>query len=280
MAKEMTLLEHFEELRTRVIRSLLGVTIITVFTVAFSMREVNVNGFLVWLPYPDPFSNIGVQAIERIQLDVVPPCTPELCIKLIQFQPGQAFFAAIFVALFLGVLFSMPIIVHEASGFIGPGLYPHEKRMITRLVIPATLLFAAGAAFAYLYVAPFAFRFLYSFGASFQPGIEQFVEIMALVTFTLQFVLAFGLAFQLPIFMWVITRLGLVQANFWRRNFRYALVAIVIFGAIITPDGSGITMWFVALPMLALYAGGYLATKRLRVASPLMSESLSKSQVA
>jgi sec-independent protein translocase protein TatC len=137
--------------------------------------------------------------------------------------------------------------------------------MVSRIIVPASLLFAAGAIFSYLLVIPFAFTFLYAFAPA---GTVQFVSIMTLVSFTLQFMIAFGLSFQLPIFMWILTKVGIVQPRFWRDNWRYAFVAMVIFGAVITPDGSGITMWFVAMPMAALYFGGYIVAKRSVFATP------------
>src|SRR5207302_106559 len=83
------------------------------------------------------------------------------------------------------------------------------------------------------------------------------------IDFVLLFTLAFGIAFQLPVLMYGLTVLGIVPANFWKKYWRFATIAIVVFGAIITPDGSGITMFLVALPMLALYAGGYVAAVSL-----------------
>ena len=85
---------------------------------------------------------------------------------------------------------------------------------------------------------------------------------MDFVTFVLQFLLAFGLSFQLPLVMYAISMSGMVDADFWRKNIRYAIVAIVIFGAVITPDGTGVTMWFVSGPMIALYITGMFLIER------------------
>ena len=85
---------------------------------------------------------------------------------------------------------------------------------------------------------------------------------MDFVSFILQFLLAFGISFQLPLIMYAISQSGMTDAKFWRKNIRYAVVAIVIFGAIITPDGSGVTMWFIAGPMIALYLAGMFIVER------------------
>ena len=109
-------------------------------------------------------------------------------------------------------------------------------------------------------VIPFTLNFLYNYGESI--GAEPFLTVNDFITFVLQFILGFGIAFQLPIIMYVLSLSGLTDSKFWQKNFRYAIIIITIFGAVITPDGSGITMWFVALPMIALYAFGIIAIRR------------------
>ncbi len=89
-----------------------------------------------------------------------------------------------------------------------------------------------------------------------------FLNIIDFVAFVLQFLLAFGLSFQLPLIMHAATASGATDAKFWRKNIRYAIVIIVIFGAIITPDGSGVTMWFISGPMIALYVAGMIFVER------------------
>jgi sec-independent protein translocase protein TatC len=86
----------------------------------------------------------------------------------------------------------------------------------------------------------------------------------------MQFFLGFGIAFQLPIVMYGISLTNTLSPRFWRDNFRYAAIVLVIFGAIITPDGSGVTMWFVSGPMLLLYVAGMLIVERRAAASTLL----------
>ena len=100
----------------------------------------------------------------------------------------------------------------------------------------------------------------YNYGES--AGLVTFLNIMDFVTFVLQFLLAFGISFQLPLVMYALSMSGLTDSKFWRKNIRYAIVIIVIFGAIITPDGSGVTMWFIAGPMIALYIAGMAIVER------------------
>ena len=121
-------------------------------------------------------------------------------------------------------------------------------------------LFISGCLFAYFVVIPFMLDFLYKYGAS--SGLVTFLNIMDFVTFVLQFLLAFGLSFQLPVLMYAFSQSGMTDAKFWRKNIRYAIIIIIIFGAIITPDGSGVTMWFIAGPMIGLYLAGMILVER------------------
>jgi sec-independent protein translocase protein TatC len=182
-------------------------------------------------------------------------------VKLIQTAPGQAFFAQLYVALLVGLIGSMPIIIREIYGFISPAFNKQSRRVgIKTVFLPTICLFLAGIAFSYIAVIPFTLTFLYKYGQAI--GVETFLNINDFISFVLQFFLGFGIAFELPIIMYAISLTDLIEPKFWRHNFRYAIIILVIFGAIITPDGSGITMWFVAGPMIALYLIGMLAIER------------------
>ena len=131
---------------------------------------------------------------------------------------------------------------------------------LIKVILPMFLLFIFGVVFSYILVIPFTLNFLYKYGESI--GAETFLTVNDFITFVLQFILGFGIAFQLPVLMYVLSLSGLTDSKFWQKNFRYAIIIITIFGAIITPDGSGVTMWFIALPMIALYAVGIVMIRR------------------
>ena len=148
----------------------------------------------------------------------------------------------------------------EAVGFLAPALKETEVKISRNIAIPALALFIGGCTFSYITVIPYILDFLYTYGES--AGLVTFLNVMDFVGFVLQFLIAFGLSFQLPLIMYAFTASGMTDGKFWRKNIRYSMVAIVIFGAVITPDGSGITMWFIAGPMIALYFGGLIAAER------------------
>ena len=134
---------------------------------------------------------------------------------------------------------------------------------LIKAILPMFLLFIFGVVFSYILVIPFTLNLLYKYGESV--GAETFLTVNDFITFVLQFILGFGIAFQLPVLMYVLSLGGLTDSKFWQKNFRYAIIIITIFGAIITPDGSGVTMWFIALPMIALYAVGIVMIRRKEV---------------
>ena len=251
MDRERPLMEHLQELRVRVVRIAIAVGIITALTITLSIHIFDLNGYKIPLPYPDPLNNIAIQVMFTMKENLLPEN-----VSLIQIAPGQAFFAQIYVAALLGVIFAMPVIVRELAAFIGPGLQQHEKATVKTITVPAIGLFAAGCLFSYFVVIPYILDFLYKYGESI--GVKTFLNITEFVSFVMQFLIAFGLSYQLPIIMWATSVSEMVESRFWRDNIRYAIIIIAVFGAVITPDGSGVTMWFVAGPMLVLYLLGML----------------------
>jgi sec-independent protein translocase protein TatC len=246
-SKGMPLRQHMEELRSRILRIAICVIIITVFSMSFGIRTFELDSsIIIYYPYPDPFYNIAIQITKYMQETLLPPE-----VKLIQTAPGQAFFSQIYVSVLIGFIGSMPIIVKEIYGFISPAIEKKTKIGIWNIFLPTILLFIIGIIFSYILVIPFVLDFLYSYGQAI--GVETFLNIDNFISFVLQFFLGFGIIFELPMIMYAVALTGAIDAKFWRKNFRYAIIFFVIFGALITPDGSGITLWLVALPMLLLY---------------------------
>jgi len=255
MRAEMSIREHLEELRIRVFRVALSIIIITIFAMTFDLRPVEVAGLPLAYPYPDPIHNVSARLTLYMQETLLPDG-----VKLIQTAPGQAFFAQVYVSALIGMIASIPLIIRELSSFISPAISPKTKIGLLNIFLPAVVLFAAGIAFSYLVVIPYSLDFLYQYGQAL--NVATFLTINDFISFVMQFFLGFGIAFQLPIIMYGISLTDAVSPRFWRDNFRYAVIILAIFGAIITPDGSGVTMWFVAGPMLVLYVAGMLIVER------------------
>lgn len=288
----MSIAEHFDELRIRIIHIVVCIAIITIFSMSFSIKSTILpisvpsqdggpqENVKVYYPYPDPLNNVALQLTSYMKDTLLPAG-----VKLIQTAPGQVFFAQVHISLLIGLICSLPIVIKEIFGFISPAFDPSKNKddseiiedkdgktkdkngkktfsrfNLFKVISPIFLLFLLGVAFSYVLVIPFTLNFLYKYGEAI--GAETFLTVNDFITFVLQFVLGFGIAFQLPVIMYVLSLSGATDSKFWQRNFRYAIIIITVFGAIITPDGSGVTMWFIALPMIALYAIGILAIRQ------------------
>ena len=246
---------HLKELRKRLLRIVLVIGIITAFILTFHAEPIQVGQITLYYPSPEPLNNIAAQITNHMKFNLVPEN-----VQLIQTAPGQAFFAQIYIAALVGIVVGMPVIIRELVGFIKPALKENEINVSRSISLPALGLFIVGCIFSYNFVIPYILEFLYRYGES--SGLVTFLNIMDFVTFVLQFLLAFGFSFQLPLVMYAISASGMVDSDFWRKNIRYAIVVIVIFGAVITPDGSGVTMWFIAIPMIVLYVAGMIVIER------------------
>lgn len=258
MAAEMSLGEHLDELRVRVIHVVIAVIAITAFCMTFDLRPIEYEWMQLVYPYPDPVHNVSARIMIYMQDTLLPEN-----VTLVQIAPGQAFFSQVYVAILAGIIGSMPIIVKEISGFIAPAISPIARKGIARMTAPAIVLFVAGILFSYIVVVPYVLVFLYQFGEAI--NVVPLFNITDFISFVLQFLLAFGISFELPVLMYGISLTDAISPNFWRNNLRYAVIILVVFGAIITPDGSGVTMWFVALPMLGLYlVGMFVVENRAR----------------
>lgn len=270
----MSIAEHFDELRIRIIHIVICIAVITIFSMSFSIKTTILpialpsqdagqqENLKIYYPFPDPLDNVALQLTSYMKDTLLPSG-----VKLIQIAPGQVFFAQIHISLLIGLICSLPIVIREIFGFISPAFdqtknnrKSFSKINLFKVISPMFLLFLLGVVFSYMLVIPFTLNFLYKYGESI--GAETFLTVSDFITFVLQFILGFGIAFQLPVLMYVLSLSGLTDSKFWQRNFRYAIIIITVFGAIITPDGSGVTMWFIALPMIALYAVGIIAIRR------------------
>ena len=259
MPTEMSLRDHFYEMRSRILRVSIIIIIIIVFCITFGFKVYPINIHIIhvpstiYLPFidPNPFNNIAIQVTSFMKDTLLP-----VEVKLIQTAPGQAFFAQIYVAGLIGIIIAVPLLIRELYEFILPAIEEKEKKRINflKMLIPTIGLFIIGVIFSYLLVIPFTLDFLYKYGESI--GVETFLNINDFITFVLQFLIGFGISFELPLLMYVISLSQIIDYTFWKKKFRYSIIIIVVFGAIITPDGSGVTMWLIAGPMILLYLIG------------------------
>ncbi|MGB3148036.1 MAG: twin-arginine translocase subunit TatC [Paracoccaceae bacterium] len=220
------LIEHLKELRSRILYSFAA------YAVCF------VIGYIYWLPI--------FNFLSHPMCDVMIARGNECGLVLIKMQEG--FFVAIRIAIWGGFILAFPIIAYQMWRFVAPGLYKSEKNAFLPFLVASPAMFFVGAGFAYYVILPFAFDFFLSFSDSFgtaasgnaplsdaptsvvyQGSIESYLSL------TMTFVLAFGLCFQLPVLLTLMGRAGLISSKGLKHTRKYAVVAILVVAAIVTP---------------------------------------------
>ena len=179
--------------------------------------------------------------------------------QLIVTNPLNALLVQIEISLFLAFLVSLPYLLYKTIAYLSPALYKHEKKTIIKALLPAALLFVSGALFAYFVLIPSTFKIMNFY--VFSAGAIPFFEINEFVSMVIALTLTTGFLFLLPVFMRILSSLGIVEASLWMKNFKYAFIGFLVFSAIVTPDGTGITMLMLSLPLTFLYLIGYFFSK-------------------
>lgn len=169
----------------------------------------------------------------------------------------EAFFTFLKVAILTGVFISSPLILYEIWAFVSPGLYTHEKRYVIPFVIFSTIFFMGGALFGYFIVFPYGFKFLLGFASE---HIRPFPSIKEYFSLASKMLLAFGVVFELPLFVFFLTKMGLVNSRLLIRQFKYALLLIFSISAILTPPDVA-TQMMMAGPLLCLYGVSIIVAK-------------------
>jgi sec-independent protein translocase protein TatC len=231
--ERMPFTSHLEELRTRLISVLAAVGI----------------GFVVCYGFKDWLFKI----ITKPLADVLPA-------KSFMIYTGmpEAFFIYMQLAFFASLLLTGPYCLYQVWKFISPGLLPGEKKYVLPFVLVSSTLFISGVLFGYFLVLPPAFKFFVSFSSDFLKPMFSLKEYLSL---SLKFLLGFGVSFQLPVFLFFMTKIGIVNARMLSKHRRYAILIIFILAAVLTPSPDAITQTLMALPLMVLYEVGIVVSR-------------------
>ena len=172
-------------------------------------------------------------------------------------QVGGAFFVALKVSFFAGLLGALPFVLYQLWMFIAPGLYDNEKKMVYPFVFGASFMFGTGVLFAYYIVTPFGFQFLITFGSFLYTPL---INIEDYVGFFTKIMMGFGLAFQLPVIAYFLAMLGMVTDKTLKDFFKYAVIIIFVLAALLTPPDI-LTQLLMAIPLIVLYGLSILIVK-------------------
>ncbi len=222
--RPMTLRDHLVELRRRMARAFLAVVL----------------GFCACYPFAEQIFNFLLAPLQK----AMPPDS-----RFIFTSPPEAFFTYMKAAFVVGIFVSCPLIFYQLWAFIAPGLYKEEKVYVLPVAFFSALFFISGGAFCYFVAFPFAFQFFMSY---YTANILPMPKMDESFSFVLQLLLAFGLVFELPLFVFFLSRLGLVTAAWLRKIRRYAILVNVIVAAVLTPPDV-MSQMLMAGPLLLLY---------------------------
>lgn len=221
---EMPFTHHLAELRARLLRIFLGVSVMTIVT--YNWAEA-LFAFLTG-PIRGSFGDF----------------------ELIGTGPSEAFVCKLKVAIAAGVLLSCPYTFYQLWLFVVPGLHDHEKKFALPFIVGTSLCFILGTAFCFYVVMPFAFQFFFEEYVSI--GVRANIRIGEYLSAIVKMCLVFGGVFELPILSFFLARMRLLSHEFLLKNFRYAVVIIFIVAAILTPPDV-VTQCLLAAPLLVIY---------------------------
>ncbi len=226
--RQASIIEHLEELRDRLIKSAIALTVTTLFSFIFAKKLLEI------LVAP---------------MGATPPVSSSPTTNIVVFTK---------VALISGVALAMPVLVYQLISFIAPGLTRQEKRYLYFVVPGATLSFVVGIAFAYFFVLPMTIPFLKGFlGDIIQPNwfIDKYISFITSLLFWI------GISFETPLLIFFLAKLGIVTPAALSRNRKYAILVIAVVGAVITPTTDPFTMMWVMVPLIVLYEIGILLAR-------------------
>ncbi len=226
---EMTFLEHLEDLRKRLWNSFVAIFIVLIPAWFFSKQifEILARPVTQFLPEGTKMAYTGLTDPFMLYIKV-------------------SFLAALFV--------TSPFVFLQLWYFVAPGLYQKERKYVVPFVTFTTIFFLMGGAFGYFVMFPWACRFFLNMGSDFNPVIT----VNTYFSFSLKLLLGIALVFEMPTLVFFLSKIGLITSRWMIKNFKYAVLAVFVIAAVITPTPDMVTQSILAVPMLALYGLGIL----------------------
>ncbi|MBR6194555.1 MAG: twin-arginine translocase subunit TatC [Prevotella sp.] len=235
--------EHLDELRSRLIRMLILLALVTI--VAFLLKEQLFN--IVLAPRSSDFVTYRLMGVSAFS------------IQLINTGLTEQFMVHMRTAMFTGLLVTSPYIIYELFRFVSPGLYDNERRYAFQLVGSAYVMFVIGLLLNYFLIFPLTVRFLGTYQVS--TDVMNMLTLQSYIDTLIGMSFMMGVLFELPVVCWLMGRMGIINAHLMSSYRRHAIVAILILAAIVTPTTDVFTLFVVALPIWMLYELSILVVK-------------------
>jgi sec-independent protein translocase protein TatC len=255
---EMTFLEHLEELRWHIIRS--AVVIVVLSVIAFIFKYILFDIIILGPSRSDFITNVLLCRLgEKVN-------APGLCVSpkpivLQSLEMAGQFTAHIKISLIAGLILAAPYIVYEVWKFISPALYLKERKIAQGTVFAVSFLFFLGVLFGYFVICPLSIRFLLNYKVS--EVAQNNIRLMNYVSMVSGLSLASGLTFELPVLVYILSKLGILTPSFLIRYRRHAIIIILLVAGIITPSPDIFSQVLVSIPLLLLYEVSIIVSKRI-----------------
>jgi sec-independent protein translocase protein TatC len=248
--KEMSFLDHLEELRWHVVRSLTAIVVFMI--IAFFMAPWIFDN-IIFAPAKPSFVSFQMLCKVGDYFGISGLCVTEIPFKIqSRYMTGQ--FTMLFTAAFvIGLICAFPYVIWEMWRFIRPGLYNKERKVSKGAVSAISFLFISGVLFGYYVMCPMSIWFFATFSIS--SVIQNEFDITSYVGTVVGLVIGSGLLFQLPVVVYFLTQIGILTPKFMRQYRKHAVIVILIIGAIVTPSPDAISLSVVSIPLYILYEG-------------------------
>jgi len=253
----MSFLEHLEELRWHIIRSVLAIFVFMI--IAFVFKNIIFDTIILAPKKPTFFTNrILCQLGELVNTTLL--CINTKPFNLINIKMSGQLTTHIAVSMVAGIILAFPVIIWEFWRFFRPALHKNERQHARGAVLASSLLFFAGVLFGYYLLAPLSVHFLGSYDIS--PEVVNQINIRSYIGTLSSICLATGLIFELPILTFFLTKIGVITPEFLKRYRKHAILIIVLLAAIITPPDV-FSQFLVCIPLLMLYEVGIVISRRV-----------------
>lgn len=253
--KEMSFLDHLEELRWLLIRSSLAIFALAI--VAFLNIKFIFNHFIIVFKDPN-FATYKFLCSLSKTFGTDGLCIEHLDFSIQSLKMAEQFSAHIWLALTFGFIFAFPYILFEIWKFIKPALYESERKYAVVFILVTSFLFFVGILFGFYIIAPLSINFLGNYSVS--ADIERNFKLASYIAIIKTAVLSSGLIFELPVIIYFLAKMGLVTSEFLKKSRKYAFVLVLILAAIITPPDV-LSQIIVTIPMMLLYEVGIVISK-------------------
>lgn len=247
--KEMTFVEHLEELRMHIIRSIIAIGAFAI--IIFFLTDFVFN-VIIFGPLDPKFPTYQLLCWSAETLKIPSLCIAPVAPSLQTLDMGEAFFLHIKVCLIGGLVAAFPFVLWELWKFVRPGLYDREVKATRGVVAVSSFLFMLGVCFGYFILAPFAINFLVGYQLPMINQDTSIIKAASFINYMIMFTMPSGIVFELPIIIFYLARIGIVTPEGMRKYRRHSIIGILLLAAIITPPDV-MTQIIVAIPVYILY---------------------------